>query len=235
LPISAYRSKITGVPLTGGQASGLISGFTGTSGSATSPTALTLLGGAIVFPVGGTYTIRWTVTLSGTLSVSDVNNFVLAVNGSPVATSVNPAVAGTYPQTPVSVTVNAGDQIVLVTGFTNGTAGSVYSGSIASSSLPLTLSVGPQGLGGTWYPAQVTLSTTTGALDTSTALIYLGVGGVPTTLVGQVFSGNGVAALAVPPLQAGDFLFVTWTNGHGGDTASMNVIGTMDALTTGRG
>ena len=96
----------------------------------------------------------------------------------------------------------------------------------------LTLQVGPQGLGTLWYPAQVTISTTTGSLDTSTALIYLGVGGIPTTLVGPVYSGNGVLGLAVPPQQPGDFIIVAWSGGHAGDTASLNVIGTMDALGT---
>jgi hypothetical protein len=97
----------------------------------------------------------------------------------------------------------------------------------------LTLSAGPQGLGTAWYPAQVTLSTTTGALDTSTALVYLGVGGVPTTLVATVYSGNGTAALAIPAMQPGDLVIVQWSGGHPGDTASFNILGTMDALTTG--
>ena len=55
----------------------------------------------------------------------------------------------------------------------------------------LTLSTGPQGLGNVWYPVQITLSTTTGPLDTSTALVYLGAQGVPVTLVGTLFTGNG--------------------------------------------
>jgi hypothetical protein len=97
----------------------------------------------------------------------------------------------------------------------------------------LTLAVGAQGLGTIWYPAQVTLSTTTGALDTSTALVYLGVGGVPTTLVATVYSGNGVVALAVPPQQPGDFIIVVWSGANPGDVAALNVVGTMDALTTG--
>lgn len=96
----------------------------------------------------------------------------------------------------------------------------------------LTLQVGPQGLGTLWYPAQVTLATTTGAIDVSTALVYLGVGGVPTTLVATVYSGNGTAALAVPAQQPGDFIIVQWTGAHPGDTASFNVIGTQDALGT---
>jgi hypothetical protein len=96
----------------------------------------------------------------------------------------------------------------------------------------LTLQVAPQGLGTVWYPVQVTLSTTTGVLDTSTALVYLGPSATPATLVGQLFSGNGTVALAIPDLTPGQTLIVKWTGAHNGDTAAMNVIGTMDALTT---
>jgi hypothetical protein len=99
----------------------------------------------------------------------------------------------------------------------------------------LTLTKGPVGLGTIWYPAQVTLSTTTGPLDSSTALVYLGSQGVPITLVGTVFTGNGTVALAIPSMSPGQTLIVIWSNGHSGDTAAFNIIGTMDALTTGRG
>lgn len=97
----------------------------------------------------------------------------------------------------------------------------------------LTLTAGPQGLGTIWYPAQVTLSTTTGALDTSTAMVYLGAQGIPITLVGTVFTGNGTVALAIPSMSPGQVLIVTWTNAHPGDTAAFNIVGSMDALTTG--
>jgi len=97
----------------------------------------------------------------------------------------------------------------------------------------ITLSVGPQGLGTVWYPVQVTLSTTTGVLDTSTATLWLGSGQVPNAQVGQVYSGNGVAALAIPDMTPGQTLIVTWTGAKPGDTAALNIIGTMDALGAG--
>lgn len=97
----------------------------------------------------------------------------------------------------------------------------------------LTLQVGPQGLGNIWYPAQVTLSTSAGVLDTATALVYRGIGGVPVQLVGQVYTGNGVVALAIPPMQPGELIIVSWTGGSAGETAALNIDGTMDALTTG--
>jgi hypothetical protein len=94
----------------------------------------------------------------------------------------------------------------------------------------LKLQVGPQGLGNVWYPIQVTTSTTTGALDTSTANVYLGPLVTPNTLVGTIYSGNGTVALAIPDMTPGQSLIVEWTDGTPGDQASFNIIGTMDAL-----
>lgn len=120
--------------------------------------------------------------------------------------------------------------------YTKRLTGVPLTGGQASAMIPgsgaLTLQVGPQGLGTLWYPAQVTLSTTAGPLDTSTANVFLGVGGVPTMQVGTLFPGNGVLALAVPPQQPGDFIIVRWTGAVPGNVAGLNIIGTMDALGT---
>jgi hypothetical protein len=125
---------------------------------------------------------------------------------------------------------------VTVTNYTKTISGVPLTGGQAQGLIPssrdLTLTVGPQGLGTTWYPAQVTLSTTTGVLDTSTALVYLGSQGVPSLLVGTVFSGNGTVALAIPSMTPGQVLIVSWTGAHTGDQAAANMIGTMDALST---
>lgn len=107
---------------------------------------------------------------------------------------------------------------------------------IVPASGKVTLSVTPQGLGTIWYPAQVTLSTTTGlagGIDSSNAVVYLGSQGIPITQVGSVFGGNGTVALAIPSMSPGQQLIVQWTGAKTGDTASFNIIGTMDALTTG--
>jgi hypothetical protein len=97
----------------------------------------------------------------------------------------------------------------------------------------ITLQVGPHGLGVAWYPASAVLSTTTGPLDTSTALVYLGTGGVPTQLVGTVYSGNGTVSLPLPVMTPGQQLIVSWSGAHSGDVAAVNITGTTDALTTG--
>lgn len=233
VPVGRYTRRISGVPLTGGQAQGQIPGFPGFSGSVTSPGPFVGITSGIM-PVAGTYTVDWTVTLGGAAGAGDANGFLLfqVPENITVATSVNAGAPGIYPQTPAVVTVNAGDFLVVFSG-AGPTAGAIYSASVAGVGLPLQLQVGPQGLATTWYPAQVTLSTTTGVLDTSTALIYLGPAVTPATQVGQVFTGNGTAALAIPAMQPGQTIIVQWVNGHGADTAAMNVIGTMDAIGTG--
>lgn len=93
--------------------------------------------------------------------------------------------------------------------------------------------LGPSGAGNIWYPTQVTLSTTTGitaGFDGSVASLYLGPVISPNTLLGTVIGGNGIVAAALPPIQPGQFLIAQWAGAVGGDTATMNVQGTMDAL-----
>jgi hypothetical protein len=93
--------------------------------------------------------------------------------------------------------------------------------------------LGPSGLGNTWYPTQVTLATGAGitqGFDNSTANLYLGPSVSNSTLLGSVFGGNGIVAAALPPIQPGQFLIAQWTGANGGDTAIMNIQGTMDAL-----
>lgn len=92
---------------------------------------------------------------------------------------------------------------------------------------------GPQGSGTVWYPAQVTVSTTTGitnGIDTSVCNVYLGAAGFPSTLQGTIFGGNGLLGVALPPITVGLFIIAVWTGAHPGDQCAINVQGTMDAL-----
>jgi hypothetical protein len=96
-----------------------------------------------------------------------------------------------------------------------------------------TVSVGPSGAGTIWYPAQITVSTSTGllsGLDTALCSVYIGPAGTPVTLQGTIFGGNGVLAVALPPLSPGQFLVAVWSNAHPGDVAAVNITGTMDCL-----
>jgi hypothetical protein len=229
-PINAYRNKVTGIPLNGGQVQGQITGYNTTTDSVTSPTTFQ----NIVFissVTPGTYTVNWTVTLAGTIAAAEANNFQLYNGSTVVATSVNAAAAGTYPQAPVTFTVTSGvPDIKVLSGAATPTTGAVYGATVQGNSFPLTLQVGPQGLGTVWYPIQITLSTTTGQLDTSLANIYLGPLVTPATLVGTGF-GNGTYALAIPSMTPGQTIIIVWTGGTAGDAAAANIIGAMDALT----
>ena len=99
-----------------------------------------------------------------------------------------------------------------------------------------TVQIGPQGIGTVWYPAAVTVSTTTGANDTSLCNVYAGPAGIltPTTLLGVIFSGGGgTLAAAVPPLPTGWYLTAQWIGANPGDQAAINVQGSKDARIAG--
>jgi hypothetical protein len=135
------------------------------------------------------------------------------------------------------------------TGFTNLQPGTVpvgaYSdqaivevipGGYAAGAVPasgkVTLTCGPMGLGTVWYPSMVAISTTTGALDTSTCAIYLspltdGNAQVPSTQIGgQSFAGGGSSVgLAGTPMYPGYFIVAVWTGATSGDQATLTVYG----------
>lgn len=94
-----------------------------------------------------------------------------------------------------------------------------------------TASIGPQGLGTSWYPAAAVISTTSGAADNSTAQVFLGSAGVLNLLQGQSYAGGGdTIGLSVPQMRQGDLIIVKWSGGKPGDQAVVNIVGTMDAL-----
>lgn len=100
------------------------------SGSVSSPGSFSNLAGPVVIPAG-TYLVSWSVTLSGILSAGDANNCGIYHNNTFVTGSINPAVAGTYPQAPVSMTIAPGDTIKILNS-NAGTAGSVYGASFSA-------------------------------------------------------------------------------------------------------
>ncbi len=98
------------------------------------------------------------------------------------------------------------------------------------------VSIGPSGLGTVWYPASVTVSTTSGVNDPSVCNVYAGPAGIltPTTLLGTIPSGGaGVLAVAVPPLPVGWYLTAVWSGAKNGDIAAINVTGSKDARVVG--
>ena len=117
----------------------------------------------------GTYSVNWAVQLSGTVLTGDANNFGLYNGSELVATSVNAAEAGSYPQSQESVTIPDAGATLAVKNINAGTAEAVYaayftipgvattshtdfgltfsvsSPSPALSSLPVTVTVFPAG------------------------------------------------------------------------------------------
>ncbi len=99
-----------------------------------------------------------------------------------------------------------------------------------------TVRIGPQGIGTVWYPASVTISTTSGVNDASVCNIYAGPASIltPTQLLGTIPTGGaGVLAAAVPPLAVGWYITAVWTGGKQGDIAAINVMGSKDARVIG--
>jgi hypothetical protein len=204
--------------------------------------------------LSGTGTTSWQSTSTGALSqTAEMAAAVVSAAGGTGITITGPSSPWTNSSqinASTDVAVMAGQQVVSATTALNysGTfsnndtygcviatfkAASSGGGGGGGTSGTAQCQLGPAGLGNIWYPAQVTLSTTTGittGLDTSVASLYLGPVVNATTLLGTVFGGNGIVAAALPSIQPGQYLIAQWSGATPGDIASMNVSGTMNAL-----
>lgn len=90
----------------------------------------------------------------------------------------------------------------------------------------VTVQVGPSGLGTVWQVSQASLSTTTGALDTSTATLYAGQLGLATVVAAQSYAGGGDSGgLNDAVLYPGQYVICTWTGGTPGAVATLVVYG----------
>lgn len=96
------------------------------------------------------------------------------------------------------------------------------------------LFVGPTGYRATWELAQASVTTTTGAADTSTVSFFAQPAGTPSGFwqVGQSYAGGGdQVGLAGIKLVTGEYLYAIWTGAKPGDTASLVLSGRMTVLT----
>jgi hypothetical protein len=98
-------------------------------GTVTSPSALQNIALSAFLPAGK-YAINWTVELAGTVAAADANNFQLISTGFPAFVSLNPGVAGVYPQPVAEVTLTAPHQVA-IQAIAAGTVGAVYSASMS--------------------------------------------------------------------------------------------------------
>ena len=97
----------------------------GTSGTtAANPAAGTTMASTDL--AAGTYQVSWTVQLSGTVAAGDANNFGLYNGTDLVATSVNAAETGSYPQAQAAVTIPAAGATLAIKNINQGTADAVY-------------------------------------------------------------------------------------------------------------
>lgn len=94
------------------------------TGSVTAPAA----GGTIasVSLGNGTYTVEWTVELTGTPGAGDVDNVQLLLGATVVADSVNPGAVGNYPQANAQINVTGGPLTLAAKAVGAGTAGATY-------------------------------------------------------------------------------------------------------------
>ena len=97
----------------------------------------------------------------------------------------------------------------------------------------VTLSVGPQGSGTSWDLAQVSVATTTGAVDPSTVAFYAQPTGTVQApwQVAQSYAGGGdQVGLAGIKLVPGERLYAVWSSAKNGDVATMILTGVMTVL-----
>jgi uncharacterized protein len=135
-------SQLVKVAVTGTPSTSSGPAVTGTVGAAvTAPAAAAALAnttgttpaapaaGTTIFSMplaAGTYTVNWGVQLSGTVAAADADNFELFNDANQVATSVNPDTVGSYPQSPVSVTIKSGGGMLAVKNINQGSAAAEY-------------------------------------------------------------------------------------------------------------
>jgi hypothetical protein len=99
------------------------------------------------------------------------------------------------------------------------------------SSGDLTLSVGPAGIGTSWALDQAGYGTSVGQSDPSTCAVYVGPQAIQSFIVAQSYAGGGGSVgLAGITIQPGSFIFVVWTGGTPGATASVVVTGNQSVL-----
>jgi hypothetical protein len=206
-----------------------------TSGNVTSPSSFQIFD-SVQIPAG-TYTVNWSVTLSGPVGANEANNFALAIGGALVAQSVNPAAAGTYPQAPVTVTspggAGFGASLNIKSWSNNPTPGVTYGGTISAGGGTGTAQLGPVSPGEIWAPAQVSVSCSA-AVTTGTCQCIIYAGDVPSQagFVDGTFSGDTgdtTDAISGRELSPGQYVYAVWSGGVPGATASLVVSGTRTA------
>jgi hypothetical protein len=210
-----------------------LAGWPAVSGSpATGPGAFQVLATTAAFGPG-TYTVSWTLTLSGTPGSADVNNARLVLDGTTfLVESVNAGAAGTYPQAPFTFTVPPGSHTLAMTvGPVNANSGAVYTAAIGGQGNG-TASLGPGGHGITWTLGTISVRTAqTVATGTCQCTIYVGDDTSPVNFLDSTFSGDtgdSTDAANGQQIRLGKYVFAVWSGGVANDIATLTLTGTME-------
>ena len=94
----------------------------------------------------GEYVVEWSVELTGTPGVADIDNVKLNIGATQVATSVNLGAVGNYPQEEATIIVSGGPLSLTAAAIAAATAGSVYV--VNMTITPITASLGTINDGG---------------------------------------------------------------------------------------
>jgi hypothetical protein len=153
----------------------------------------------------GVYTVNWTVTLAGTLSTQDTNNFGLYAGSTLIATSVSPPGGGVYPQPAVQMTLTQG-QTYSVKAIGAGTAASTYSAS--ASAVPEAGAQTAFEIRDTSYPVGEGF-----AIPNAASTQHFGQAGIKIrgSLVLHIISGSVAGSILVRYAQPGDYRLCSLT------------------------
>jgi len=140
-----YTAVITATPVTASIQANVP--FNSQGAATTGPTAGTVIGSASQSSeqdIGaGTYTVDWTVTLTGTMTAAETNNFGLYFGTLLLAISANPNAVGSYHQpATVTFTATAAGKLT-VKAIANAGGSAVYSCSVNTFPVPVTPPVPP--------------------------------------------------------------------------------------------
>lgn len=93
-----------------------------------------------------------------------------------------------------------------------------------------TVVMAPQGAGTRWYVSHIQVRTTSGATDLSNAIVYRDAQLAGHEIARTDQGGSDTMGCAVPGIQPGDLLIITWAGASTGDIASATIYGDQSVL-----
>lgn len=201
-----------------------------TTGTTTSPASFQIID-SVNIPAG-TYTVQWSVALSGTVGAADANNFALFLGNTQLAISVNAGAAGTYAQASVTFTSPGGSgfgaSLNIKTWSGTPTTGATYSATITAGGGTGTAQLGPSFPRESWRVSVASVSVATGTLEAQCKIsqgAYAGQTFIDGTTWGS--TGDSTSNFSAP-VYVGSQVFAVWTGGDPGALATLTLTGTRE-------